>query len=176
MIIEMDNKGFLLNELLISFAISSVILLAIFNTTITLNKKLSNLYVENKGVSQQILFNKKAAIYFSNNELNKVTNTSNKYTFTFDNDKQMTLEYNINEKYITINTTNVSNTNYNERMNLDNKMNINIPSGNKILTCKTIGSKYLVKLKLPINYESSDRDFGIELYNITSTPCTTIGI
>ena len=100
----MNNKGFLLNELLICSAISFIILLAIFNTTISLNKKLSNLYLETKASTQQILFNKKVAVYFANDELNKIEhNSSNHYIFTFSNEKQMSLEYSNVDKYIIMN-------------------------------------------------------------------------
>lgn len=167
----MKKNGFLLNELLISFALSFIILLAIFNTTISLNQRLSDLYVENKASSQQIIFNRKIALDFANNELSKIEMNANKvFTLTYKNSDTTTMEFknenNIN--YIKIND---------ERINLDKKMTFKVPESiNEIFTCTNLEEgRSLVSIKLPIKYLRKTNDYGIELYNITTESCSNLG-
>ena len=95
----MNKKGYLLSELIISFGLSFVILLVIFNTIINLNKKLSDLFVENKANSQQIVFNRKIANDFVNNSVVSMKYDSETSTCT--------IGYDIGEKILIIKEDNV---------------------------------------------------------------------
>ena len=71
----MKKNGYLLSELIICFALSFVILIIIFNTTITLNKKLNLLFIENKAASSQIVLNSKVGADFSTKTVQQMTPT-----------------------------------------------------------------------------------------------------
>ncbi len=166
----MNNKGFLLNELLICSALSFIIIIAIFNSTISLNQRLNNLYIENKALSKQIILNRKIAYNYSNYELNSLSKSNNKYTLKFDKNRTTTIEVAANAIYV----NNTDDENNKEMISLD--QNMKITSTSTIFNCVTINNKSLVSLKIPITYTGSNNKYGIELYNITQKSCTNIGI
>ncbi|MBE6153147.1 MAG: hypothetical protein E7166_02815 [Firmicutes bacterium] len=147
----MNKKGYLLSELIISFSLSFVILIVIFNTTITLNKKLSNLYVDNKGVSQQIIFNKKIGEDFINRQVSKMTydGTTNTCTIEFGT---ITNTLVVTDEYIEYNK---------ERIDISEKMKVD---KNGIICAIDNG---IAKVKVPIKYIKDNKEYGIELYDIT---------
>ena len=159
------KNGFLLVELLISFSLSFIILLVIFNTTISLNQRLSDLFVENKAYSQQIVFNRKIADDMAFNKITKISESLSgnirTISITYDNgtEKKLKVNYNTSDLSITYND---------EKIKIDsNNMQITNQSAK---SCTNINGKYLVKLNIPIKYKrNSSKDFGIELYNIADS-------
>jgi len=150
----MNKKGYLLSELIISFGLSFVILLVIFNTTINLNKKLSDLFVENKANSQQIVFNRKIANDFVNNSVVSMKYDSETSTCT--------IGYDIGEKILIIKEDNVIYDN--EKINVSSNMKISSDN----VTCEINGDGIAV-LKVPIKHPKQTKNFGIELYNLSSS-------
>jgi len=164
----MNKKGYLLSELIISFSLSFVILLLVFNTTITLNKKLSNLYVENKAVSQQIILNKKIGNDFSIKTVTKVEKVSDitnykEYRISYNEGSTKILKIDSDNNYIEYND---------EKINLPDNMTIDIM--NSGITSEDISGIKLIKLIVPIKYTKIDREYGIELYNIADSSAQII--
>ena len=154
----MNKRGYLLSELIISFALSFIILITIFNTTITLNQKLSDLYVENKAISQQIIFNRKIGNDFASKTVTDMDGSDPgtcKITYS---DGVKTLEFSnksgSNKAYIEYDD---------EKINIPDNMKI----GDDKITCEIING--IAKLKVPITYSRKDKDYGIELYNLSSS-------
>lgn len=158
------KNGFLLTELLICFSLSFIILIVIFNTTISLNKKLSDLFVENKAYSQQIIFNRKIADDMAFRKIIGITE-DNTGTTT----KTIKIKYeNVPNKELIINYGDEPFITYNgEKILIDSKMTVNFIENS--VTCAEIGGKYLIKLDIPIYYVRNTKNFGIELYNIVDS-------
>ena len=156
------KNGFLLTELLISFSLSFVILIVIFNTTISLNQKLSDLFVENKAYSQQIVFNRKIADDMAFQKVTGITETNTGTTI-----KTINISYeNGVTKELTINYENEPSITYNgEKILINSNMKINFVE--KAITCNQIDGKFLLKLNVPIYYVRQNKNFGIELYSFT---------
>lgn len=146
----MNKKGYLLSELIISFALSFIILIIIFNTTINLNQKLSDLFVESKASSQQLVFNRKIANDFTTKTVKSLLKNDKTCIITFDNDT---------EKKLIVGTDNIV---YNgEQINIQKKMKIS-----DTITCEIENG--IAKIKVPIKYSRKDKDYGIELYNLST--------
>ena len=150
----MNKKGYLLSELIICFALSFIILITTFNTVISLNKKLADLFVENKASSHQIIFNRKIGDDFSS----KVV-TNLKYVENEDSTKTCEITYNDGVKNLVIGANYIE---YNDEQ-------IAIPKEMKIgdnIVCGNVNNLY--KIKVPIKYLKQKKDYGIELYNLGS--------
>lgn len=145
----MNKKGYLLSELIICFALSFVILIATFNTVISLNKKLSGLFVENKASSHQIIFNRKIADDFSSKVVTGMDDSeTNKCKITYSDETNGELI--IGADYIEYNG---------EQISIPKEMKIGTS-----ITCGKVGNLY--KVKVPIKYLKQKKDYGIELYNL----------
>lgn len=147
----MNKKGYLLSELIISFALSFIILIIIFNTTISLNQKLSDLFVENTASSQQFIFNRKIGNDFTTKTVAKMELTDKICTITFTDNTSRELI--VATDYITYN---------NERIDIPDKMKIG-----DTFTCKIESG--IAKLIVPIKYSRQAKNYGIELYNLSSS-------
>ena len=88
----MKKNGFMIYELVISFALAFAILLVIFNTSISLNRRLSDLYVKNKISSKQIILNKKIGNDFTNKEIQNIISTSNTCNITYSDNTTTNIE------------------------------------------------------------------------------------
>ena len=148
----MNKRGYLLSELIICFALSFVILIVIFNTTINLNQKLNDLFVENKANSQQIIFNRKIGNDFSTKTVTGMSfdETSRTCTITYSTGP---IDLVVTDEYIVYN---------NEKISIPNNMKIE-----SVVTCK-IDDNGIAKLKIPIKYAKQKKDYGIELYSINT--------
>lgn len=145
----MDKKGYLLSELIICFALSFIILIATFNTVISLNRKLSDLFVENKASTHQIIFNRLIADDFSSKVVTSMDGSeTNKCKITYNDGTNRELI--IGDDYIEYNG---------EQIAIPREMKV----GNSI-TCMKENNLY--KIKVPIKYLKQKKDYGIELYNI----------
>ena len=164
------KNGFLLTELLISFSLSFIILLVIFNTTISLSQKLSDLYIENKAYSQQIVLNRKIADDMAFNKITNigVANNRHKITITYDGIE--------NPRVLEIDSGSNPSITYNgEKIQLDSK-NMRIDTTESqypIISYITSGRDCLVRLNIPIYYIRNNKNFGIELFNIAQKFITT---
>ena len=158
------KNGFLLTELLISFSLSFVILLVIFNTTISLNQKLSDLFIENKAYSQQIVFNRKIA---DDMAFQKVTGIDENNEGTTTKTIKIIYENGSNKELIIYYGDEPSITYNNEKILIGSNMKVNFT--NNAVTCTEVGGKYLLKLNIPIYYVRNSKNFGIELYNIVDS-------
>ena len=160
----MKKNGFLLVELLISFSLSFVILIVIFNATISLNERFSDLYAQNKAYSQQIVFNRKIA---DDMAFYKITNINESESNGI---RTISITYNNGSKRELIVDVNGSSISYNEEKIKVNSQNMVI-SNETAVSCASIqNDKYLVKLSIPIHYyNNKDKNFGIELYNIVDS-------
>ena len=157
------KNGFLLTELLITFSLSFIILLVIFNTTISLSQRLSDLFVENKAYSQQIVFNRKIADDMAFNKISSIKESvdGNKRTveILYDNGvrKSLIIDSDRDEPSITYGK---------EKVKLADNMKI---KNQNTLSCTPIDGKYLLELNVPISYIRNTKNFGIELYNIVDS-------
>ena len=149
----MKKNGFMIYELVISFALAFAILLVIFNTSISLNRRLSDLYVKNKVSSKQIILNKKIGDSFTNKDIESINLNQNTCTVEYkDNtNTKITINNADNNKYIMVG---------NEKIIFDNNVNIE-----KIEECSYNENFKFYTIKIPIKYNNNDIDYGIELYN-----------
>lgn len=151
----MKKNGFMIYELVISFALAFTILLVIFNTSISLNRRLSDLYVKNKISSKQIILNKKIGDDFTNKEIKSIASTSKTCNVTYSDDTttNIAIENTDNNKYVMIG---------NEKIIFSNDVEIG-----EIKSCyKDSNGAY--RIKIPIKINNDDIDYGIELYNFIS--------
>ncbi len=147
----MNKRGYLLSELIISFALSFIILITIFNTTINLNQKLSDLFVENKAASQQFVFNRKIGNDFTTKTVDSMVLS----------DKTCTIKFTDNtERVLSVSTDSI--TYNNEQIDIPDKMKIS-----DTITCEIKNG--IAKVKVPIKYSRQAKDYGIELYNLSSS-------
>ena len=150
----MKKNGFTIYELVISFALAFAVLLVIFNTSISLNKKLSELYVKNKITSKQIILNKKLGNDFTNKIISTIEKSadSKTCTITYDDSTSVIVTANNDKdnKYVSIN---------NEKISFDNNIKIDISN----IICEK-NSAY-DNIKIPIKYKGDQIDYGINLYN-----------
>ena len=154
------KNGFLLTELLITFSLSFIILLVIFNTTISLNQRLSDLFVENKAYSQQIVFNRKIANDMSFFKISDISESIS------DNIRTLNITYsNGMDKVLKIDSSDNASVTYDDEKILLDSKNMKIKN-QRAVTCININGKYLVRLKVPIYYIRETNDYGIELYGI----------
>lgn len=156
----MKKNGFMVYELVISFALAFAILLVIFNTSISLNKKLSELYVKNKVSSKQVIINKKVGSDFTNKVINKIVKSGNDCSITFDDGKTLNIKVSNNkdDKYISID---------NQKILFSNEVKIDT-SNIKCNKSEYSLGYYFSHLKIPITYGSDTIDYGIDLYNFLS--------
>ncbi len=155
----MKKNGFMIYELVISFALAFAILLVIFNTSISLNRRLSDLYVKNKISSKQIILNEKIGDDFTNKEIQNIISTSNTCNITYSDNTTTNIEISnkTGNKYIMVG---------NEKILFDD--NINIDMG-KIECQKMNVVDKIYTIKIPIKYDNDDIDYGIELYNFINS-------
>lgn len=159
----MNKKGFTIYELVISFALAFAILLVIFNTSISLNKKLSQLYVKNKLSSKQIILNKKLGNDFTNKTISNILKENNKCTITYSDGSEIVVIANNADgnKHVLVGD---------EKIVFDEEVDINTD-----ITCDYIeledtyfdAPKYY-QLKIPITYSSEKTDYGIDLFNFNT--------
>ncbi len=154
----MKKNGFMIYELVISFALAFAILLVIFNTSISLNRRLSNLYVKNKVSTKQIILNKKIGNDFTNKNILSLTPGDNTCTVTYEDNSEMeiTISNETDNKFVMVG---------NEKILYSNDVNI---EGIEECGQDVFWSYYRYIIKIPIKYNNDDIDYGIELYNFKS--------
>ena len=154
----MKKNGFMIYELVISFALAFAILLVIFNTSISLNRRLSNLYVKNKVSTKQIILNKKIGNDFTNKNILSLTPGDNTCTVTYEDNSEMeiTISNETDNKFVMVG---------NEKILYSNDVNI---EGIEECGQDVFWSYYRYIIKIPIKYNNNDIDYGIELYNFKS--------
>ena len=149
----MKKNGFMIYELVISFALAFAILLVIFNTSISLSRRLSNLYVKNKVSTKQIILNKKIGNDFTNKNILSLTPGDNTCTVTYEDNSEIeiTISNETDNKFVMVG---------NEKILYSNDMNIE-----GIEECSYNKNFDFYTIKIPIKYSNDDIDYGIELYN-----------
>ena len=154
----MKKNGFMIYELVISFALAFAILLVIFNTSISLNRRLSNLYVKNKVSTKQIILNKKIGNDFTNKNIRSLNLESNTCTVTYEDNSEMeiTISNETDNKFVMVG---------NEKILYSNDVNI---EGIEECGQDVYWSYNRYIIKIPIKYNNDDIDYGIELYNFKS--------
>lgn len=149
---SVNKKGYLLSELIVSFSLSFIILIVIFNTTITLNKKLSELYIDNKATSNQMIFNRKIGRDFSTNTVTAMTYTEGTKTCAITYNNSNTKNLIVTNTYIEYN---------NEQIDIPENMKVD----NNNIICEIDNG--IATLMVPIKYSMIKKNYGIELYDIT---------
>ena len=158
----MNKKGYLLSEVIISFSLSFIILIVIFNTTMDLNQKLNSLYIKNKAVSQQIMFNRKIADDFFEKSISSMDydELSNTCAINYSDSSQ---------NYLTITSSYI---NFSKNSAVDPGEKIYLSDNTKIdlnnIACE-ISSDGIAKLIIPIKHSKLHKHYGIELYNVSSS-------
>jgi len=151
----MKKNGFTIYELVISFGLAFAILLVIFNTSISLNKRLSSLYVKNGVSSKQIILNKKIGMDFNSKVITSATpNNNNVCEITFEDGKTIKLEISNEKDNKFVSITHNSST---EKITFDNNVNIDTN-----MICEKN------HIKVPITHSDDKIDYGIDLYNFIS--------
>lgn len=144
------KNGFMMYELVISFALAFAILLVIFNTSISLSKKLSKLYIKNKISTKQIILNKELGTKFNSTKVSTVETITNGCKITYDGGDTVSVIYSDNDKYIQVGD---------EKITFDEEVDILISD----IKCEKDPEKS--HIKIPIKYVDDNIDYGIDLYN-----------
>lgn len=174
----MKKNGYMIYELVISFSLAFAVLFIIFNTTLNLNGRLSNLYVKNKVTSMQVLFNKKIgddfAVYNIDNIIKDGSCTGDIYCYIINyinKDRYGNIVETITKK-LNISTekdnyyieygidSNLERTKLDEDVSID--INEEIFTTNDLIESTPYNK--ILKLNIPMKYLEEEKNYGIELY------------
>ena len=161
----MNNKGFTLVELIVSFVLITVISLALFKTTLTLQEQQQRNIAKNKYKSFLIVLNNIIQMDFTEDKMKSVTSCGNNcYNIVYENGGEKRLSIDTDNNVITYGSTK-------EKLPDDYKLIGNIEFTSYVGDRVGYDSFVLLTISIKSNYDSKidkikymyqyDSDFGI---------------
>ncbi len=152
----LNKKGYMLYELLISFALASIVIINMFSIVVSLNKKMSQVYANNEIYKfKSLVYKKIAPDFYKYNIKNIVWNSSNQnleITYDINTGETKKLVVSSGEKYIS----------YNGDKTVANDLEIKLDKPKvKIITDN---DTKILKLTIPLSYNNEQHN--IEIYSV----------